>query len=328
MRIACRPGSCQGAVSTVSRALAAELADLEGQLADARARSAELVAARHAHVCHTCPVRKEHRNNLRLGDRLDREYNELNEQLERETRAEQERVRALIGSIAGVLHRFGYLHRGQPTPKADTLAGIFDNNGLIIAELLDRQLLDHLKPADLAEVFSWFSFDREFRYANRYQLPNHLLELREQIDDVQRAVLASERYHHLFISTGYNEAFYGAVRAWCDGALMSRLTEAIELSEGDIVLTINKTLDLMRQVRQMLGTVMPNHPLREKLMAAERLALRDIVAQSYTFGYLPQSPDDSDAEAVNLAASEADGADGGGEVDEADDAALEGVEAE
>jgi hypothetical protein len=79
----------------------------------------------------------------------------------------------------------------------------------------------------------------------------------------------------------------------------------------------------------MLGTVMPNHPLREKLMAAERLALRDIVAQSYTFGYLPQSPDDSDAEAVNLAASEADGADEGavGGV-EADEEALEGVEAE
>ena len=49
---------------------------------------------------------------------------------------------------------------------------------------------------------------------------------------------------------------------------------------------------------------MPNHPLRATLAAAERLALRDIVAQSYTFGFLPQSPDASDAEAVNLAAGE------------------------
>ena len=85
---------------------------------------------------------------------------------------------------------------------------------------------------------------------------------------------------------------------------MLRLTEAIELSEGDLVLTINKTLDLMRQVRQMLATVMPQHPLRATLAAAERLALRDIVAQSYTFGFLPQSPDGSDAESINLAAGE------------------------
>lgn len=288
-----------------ARELDAETARLESDLAAARERERELVAARNGHVCHTCPVRREHRNNLRLRDRLEREYAELQERLARESRIEEERVRTLIRSIASILHRFDYLHRGAPTGKADTLAGIFDNNGLILAELLDRGLLDGLKPADLAEVFSWFAFDREFRYANRYQLPAHLLELRPRIDEVQRAVLAAERYHGLFISTGYNETFFGAVRAWCDGALMSRLIEAIELSEGDLVLTINKTLDLMRQVRTMLATVMPSHPLHAKLAAAERLALRDIVAQSYSFGLLPQSPDTSDAETVNLAAGEA-----------------------
>ncbi|HET8626169.1 MAG TPA: DEAD/DEAH box helicase [Thermomicrobiales bacterium] len=287
-----------------ARQLAGELAHLEAERDEAQAQGRQLIEARNSHVCHDCPVRKEHRHNQRRRERLEAEYAERNEQLTRESRLEEERVRGIIRSVANVLHRFGYLHRGQPTGKADMLAGIFDNNGLIIAELLDQGLLDALKPADLAEVFSWFAFDREFRYANRYQLPPHLLDLRERIDEVQRAVLASERYHHLFISTGYNETFFGAVRAWCDGALMSRLTEAIELSEGDLVLTINKTLDLMRQVRQMLATVMPNHPLRATLAAAERLALRDIVAQSYTVGLLPQSPDTSDAEAVNLAGGE------------------------
>ena len=53
-------------------------------------------------------------------------------------RAEEERVRKLIRGIANVLHRFGYLQRGEPTAKADTLAGVFDNNGLIITEMLDQ----------------------------------------------------------------------------------------------------------------------------------------------------------------------------------------------
>ncbi len=287
-----------------ARAVAGELERLERELVETRIRTGELVASRHNHVCHTCPVRKEHRHNLRTRDRLERERADLDERLARESRQEEERIRALIRGIANVLHRFGYLERGQPTGKADTLAGVFDNNGLIITELLDRGLLDGLKPADLAECFSWFAFDREFRGGNSYQLPGHLLRLREEIDEVQHGVLASERYNGLFISTGYNETFFGAVRAWCDGALMGRLTEAIELSEGDLVLTINKTLDLMRQVRQMLAQVMPAHRLREKLAVAERLALRDIVAQSYHFGPLPQSPDTSDAEAVNLASGE------------------------
>ncbi len=287
-----------------ARAAREEQARLSGEIDAARARSAELTAAREAHPCHTCPVRKEHRNTLRARDRLAREREDLEARLAHELRLEEERVRGLIRGIANVLHRFGYLHRGQPTPKSDMLAGVFDNNGLIITELLDRGLLDGLRAADLAEVFSWFAFDRDFRYANRYTLPPSLLDLRERIDEVQRGVLASERHSDLFISTGYNETFFGPLRAWCDGATMARLSGTIELSEGDLVLTINKTLDLMRQVRSMLATVMPRHPLRETLAAAERLALRDIVAQSYTFGFLPQSPDTSDAEALNLAAGE------------------------
>lgn len=287
-----------------ARFLAEETAALEAALEDARARIDELTARRGAHVCHACAVRKEHRNNLREAERLDRERADLDSRLAAETRREEERVRTLIRGIANVLHRFGYLHRGEPTSKADTLAGVFDNNGLIITELLDRGVFDDLRPADVAEVFSWFAFDRDFRGVNRYQLSVHLVERRDRIDEIEHAVIATERHNDLFISTGYNEGFYGVLRAWCEGAAMTRLTESIDLSEGDIVLTINKTIDLMRQVRSMLGTVMPQHPLRSVLSAAERLALRDIVAQSYTFGFLPQSPDTSDAETVNLAASD------------------------
>jgi ATP-dependent RNA helicase HelY len=294
-----------------ARAIAEETAALEAALADARTKVTELTARRTAHVCHACPVRKEHRNNLREAERLDRERADLDSRLADEMRREEERVRLLIRGIANILHRFGYLHRGEPTPKADTLAGVFDNNGLIITEMLDRGVFDDLRPADVAEVFSWFAFDRDFRGTNRYQLPVHLIERRDRIDDIERAVIATERQNDLFISTGYNESFFGVVRAWCEGAVMARLTEAIELSEGDIVLTINKTLDLMRQVRTMLGTTMPQHPLRSTLAAAERLALRDIVAQSYTFGFLPQSPDGSEAEAINLAAGEEEAGAGG-----------------
>ncbi len=299
-----------------ARFLAEETSGLEEALAEAHAHGVEATARREAHVCHTCPVRREHRTNLREAERLDRERADLDARLADETSREEERVRSLLRGIANVLHRFGYLQRGEPTAKADTLAGVFDNNGLIITEMLDRGALDGLRPADLAEVFSWFAFDRDFRGANRYQLAAHLAELRDAIDDIERAVIATERQNDLFISTGYNASFFGVLRAWCEGASMGRLTETIELSEGDLVLTINKTLDLMRQVRSMLATTMPQHPLRSVLAAAERLALRDIVAQSYTFGFLPQSPDTSDAETLNLAPGEFGGEAGAGEADE------------
>src|SRR3712207_9595217 len=60
-----------------------------------------------------------------------------------------------------------------------------------------------------------------------------------------------------------------------------------DLSEGDLVLTFNKTIDLMRQVREMLADVSPDHPLRRTLGEAERLLRRGIVEQSLTLGFAP-----------------------------------------
>ena len=68
---------------------------------------------------------------------------------------------------------------------------------------------------------------------------------------------------------------------------MVEIGEQIELSEGDLVLTFNKTIDLMRQVRDMLTDVLPDHPLRHTLRDAERLIRRGIVEQSLSLGFAP-----------------------------------------
>ena len=204
----------------------------------------------------------------------------------------------MIRGIRDVLHRFGYLHRGYPTAKADMLADVFDNDGLILCELVDRGWLDRLPAEDLAEVFSWFCYDREFRYTNHFTLPDSLVLLRRRLEELERDVIEEERDHDLVISEGHNQAFYGAVRAWCRGATMVQIGEAIELSEGDLVLTFNKTIDLMRQVREMLVDVMPSHPLRITLREAERLVRRGIVEQSLTMGFAPADLNLPEIEAV------------------------------
>ncbi|MGI8477893.1 MAG: hypothetical protein ACR2OO_16210, partial [Thermomicrobiales bacterium] len=192
-----------------------------------------------------------------------------------------------IWGIREVLHRFGYFRRGFATEKADQLAGLFDNDGLILCELIDRQLLDDLLPEELAEVFSWFSFDRDFRYTNHFTLPDQLVLLRRRMEDLEHAVLNEERDNSLYISEGHNASFYGAAGAWCRGLTMVEIGAAIELSEGDLVMTFNKTIDLMRQLREMLADVLPDHPLRQSLRDAEKLLRRGIVEQSLTLGFAP-----------------------------------------
>jgi ATP-dependent RNA helicase HelY len=263
---------------------------------------------RAGHPCHTCPRRKEHQNNLRHVNALERERAHVEAQLQEEQNAEAERIRGIIAGIRNVLHRFNYLHRGYPTAKADLLADVFDTNGLVICEMIDRGMVDSLNPADLAEVFSWFAFDRDSRFQNTYTLPNHLVLLRRRLEDMEHQILASERHNGLFISAGHNIGFYGAMRAWCNGATMSTLTEHVALSEGDMVLTFNKTIDLMRQVREMLANVSPDHPVRHTLATAERLVKRDIVEQSLALGFLPiETEESAPTEADEVLAAPVDG---------------------
>lgn len=278
--------------------IAGELARVAGALQDTRDQIASLDDARENHPCHSCTVRKEHRDNLRRVDNLEKERLLLEGVLERETDSEEARIRGVIRGIREVLSRFGYLYRGYPTEKADMLASVFDNDALILCELVDRGVLDDLEPEDLAEVFSWFSFDRDFRYANHFTLSRELIHLRRRLDDIERAVLGEERDNGLYISEGHNPSFYGAARAWTQGQTMVEICEQIELSEGDLVLTFNKTIDLLRQVREMLTDVLPENDLRFRLREAERLIRRDIVEQSLTLGFAPLQLEGAEPEDV------------------------------
>ena len=157
-------------------------------------------------------------------------------------------------------------YRGYPTEKADMLAGVFDNDGLILCEMIDRGLLDDLPPEDLAEVFSWFSFDRDFRYANHFTLPRPA--------GPAPPAARGHRARRARRGAGQRSLHLGGTQSrllWRRAGLvptaqtMVEISEQIELSEGDLVLTFNKTIDLMRQVREMLTDVMPEHRLRVTL---------------------------------------------------------------
>jgi ATP-dependent RNA helicase HelY len=271
--------------------------EIQGAEALHRDAANELTAVRNdreAHPCHDCDRRKEHRRYQERRDKLDKERGLLIEGLERHSMAEELRIRNIIRGIRDVLHRFSYLRAGYPTEKADMLADIFDNDGLILCEMIDRGLFDDLSPDEIAEVFSWFSFDREYRYPNHFTLPNRLIQLRQKLEDLERDVIGEERDHRLYISEGHNAAFYGAALAWCRGATMAEVGESLEISEGDLVITFNKTIDLLRQVRDMLGNVAPEHPLRETLTESIRRLRRGIVQQSLALGFTPIIEEDEE----------------------------------
>ena len=271
-----------------------EIEQLNIDLADIRQQLRTISAKQQEHPFRDSKARKEHQRSVKQRDELEREKNTLTSILEREADAEDVRIRSIIRGIRDVLHRFGYLQRGYPTEKADMLADLFDTDGLILCEMIDQGMLTPLSPAEIAEVCSWFSFDRDFRYNNAFTLANRLVNLRRRLEDLEHEILGEERDHRLFISEGHNPSFYGPAFHWCRGWSMSQIGEAIELSEGDLVMTFNKTIDLMRQLREMLINVEPEHPLVDKFREAEKLIRRGIVEQSLTLGFTPIADGDEE----------------------------------
>ncbi|ACZ41399.1 DEAD/DEAH box helicase domain protein [Thermobaculum terrenum ATCC BAA-798] len=237
------------------------------------------------HPCDACEVRKQHQRNIREAARLMQRRAEAELELEERSRESERQIRKVLKGIVSVLHQFGYLEDGYQTEKTDLLANLFDTNGLIICEMIYRGYLDNLSPPDIAEVLSWFAYDRDRQFSNMHILPKHLINLRRQLDDLETRILRAESRAGVQISQGYNPYFFGMMRAWCNGASLSQILDKVDIGEGDLVMTFNKTLDLIRQVRDMLVQADPGSPLLPKLDQATALARRGIIEQSYRLGF-------------------------------------------
>ncbi len=192
---------------------------------------------------------------------------------------------AMLRSAIRTLRQFGYVQAHYVTDKGMMLADIFDPNGLVIVEALYNGHLDHLEALELAEVLSWFAFDRDVYFFNRLGLPAHLRQLRRELDRLQRQVVAAEERNGLVLTPGFTPRFWGVVLAWGQGEPLATLVDRTGLPEGDLILAINKTLDLMRQVREMVQhnlALMPalGPSLLDRLQTADATLRRGILEQS------------------------------------------------
>ncbi|MDB5078743.1 MAG: box helicase domain protein [Chloroflexi bacterium] len=256
------------------------------KIEEARQSVKELKERERVHPCQRCDVRKKHRSLQREAAKLLVNLAEAQERYEERKQYEESRLQQTLNGIVTVLRKFGYLDRvGNLTEKSPWLRDVFDTNSLIIIEMVKRGWLNELPAPDLAEVFTWFSYDRDFEFMNRFVLPKHLIELRKTLDELEREIFSAERQNDLMITNGYNIYFYGATRAWCRGASLASIMEKMQLAEGDIIITFNKTLDLMRQVFDMLVEHEPGHPLIARLKEAKVLVRRGVVEQVYNIGF-------------------------------------------
>lgn len=155
------------------------------------------------------------------------------------------------------LRALGYIGQNdQLTLKGRLLRNIFHPAGILIVELITNGALDEFSAHELAEVHSWFTFDNERRLGNRDVLYPKLVQLRRELWHISQRVQGVEERADITYTPGIVPEFHGVALAWSRHMSLSALLRRIDLAEGDILMLLNQTIDLLQQVQAATGQVL------------------------------------------------------------------------
>jgi ATP-dependent RNA helicase HelY len=155
------------------------------------------------------------------------------------------------------LRALGYIGQDeQLTLKGRLLRSIFHPAGIFLVEMIMQGILDELSAGELAEVCSWFTYDNERRLNNRHTLNSNLGRARNELWRVMQHVYGIEERAGVSLSPGIVFDFHGVALSWARGMSLSGLLRRIDLAEGDLLMLLNQTIDLLQQVQSAVGQLL------------------------------------------------------------------------
>ena len=143
-------------------------------------------------------------------------------------------------------------HIGQDddlSVKGRLLRALFHPAGIVLVELLVNGAFDGLTAPELAEAVSWFTFDDDRPLRNLNFLTQRMTQLRREIVLHRKRIAQLEYEQSLPLSPGIVDAFHGVALNWHRGFSLGGLLRRIDLVEGDLLVVLNQTIDLLQQVQ-------------------------------------------------------------------------------
>ena len=206
-------------------------------------------------------------------DRIDGELKLMEERIDKSVQS----VSAKFDDLVRLMERRGYVANWQLTDQGRSLARIFHELDLVIAEALNEKLFDGLTPAELASLLSVFVY--EFRRAEeppKPRVPKALQSQWKAIEVLSDKIAKDEQSAgvapHRAIDAGLMDVTYD----WASGSeLIDILND--DLTAGDFVRTMKQLIDLLRQI----SLIAPNPKTVSCAEQAASALLRGVVAASH-----------------------------------------------
>lgn len=160
------------------------------------------------------------------------------------------------------LRALNYINpQDQLTLAGHLLRGTFHPSGVLLVDMILMGVLDELSAAELAEVCSWFTYDNDRRLNNRNVLNSRLVQVRRDLWNIVQSVHRVEEQAHIPLSPTIMPEFHGIALAWARGMSLSGLMRRIEMAEGDLLMLLNQTIDLLQQLQSALGHALDQHSI-------------------------------------------------------------------
>jgi ATP-dependent RNA helicase HelY len=239
-----------------------------------------------------CPDLKSH---LAAAAQIDR----LEADLRRNQKVQQIRSNSLVDQferVLSLLDDVGCTDHWSLTDAGLTLAGVFHECDLLIADCVRAGLFDGLNPAQVAALASVFVF--EARGPGRgngddlpRSFPKSIVDRWWRIADRAERLNDRESTYELPLTRRPDPGFAAIAHGWATGRALHTVMATEEITGGDLVRTMKALIDLLRQ----LGEVAPNPDTREVAREAARKLFRGVVSVSSTMGQT--EPDSGDPEA-------------------------------
>jgi superfamily II RNA helicase len=152
------------------------------------------------------------------------------------------------------LRALGYIdEHDELTLRGRLLRSIFHPAGIMIVELMLGGAFDELVASEVAEVCSWFTYDNDRRLNNHNVLNNRLMHVRRELWRIAQHVHNIEQQANIGMSPSIVPDFHGVALSWSRGMSLSGLLKRIDLAEGDLLMLLNQTIDLLQQVQSAVG---------------------------------------------------------------------------
>ena len=210
--------------------------------------------------CNHCKIYKRHKKCLELTLRYQKDLKELDREIEFQKDIYWQKFLA----HKNILEITDNLKDNYPTEKGKITMGLRCENELYLSEIILSGLLDNLSVVELASVICALESEEIRNTDEKLSKPcsKNVRKTLNQIKDIKRKIFLLERDNHIENAMNLNTHFCWFIEYWI-GANMApdndnmktweNMFEDSEFSQGDIVRTFKRTIDVLRQLTIIEG---------------------------------------------------------------------------